>query len=210
MFVALAMQHAKRMRVLYFHLWPVRLYNTFPHYLLNGTIFEKKKSFWSQFFFNFLYKFSVKNTSYLLTPWSRVLLENLISFASNQEIPRILWNPKIHYRTHKRPPPVPILSQIHPVHTTPSHFLKVHLNIILQSTSWSPQWSLSLKFPHQNLVHNSLPPYVPHAPPISFFSINIQCTEHKNYKAPNPILSFILLNNWGNLIRIRDEIYGLP
>ena len=32
--------------------------------------------------------------TYLLTPWSRVLLEKLPGFAANQEIPRILWNLK--------------------------------------------------------------------------------------------------------------------
>ena len=58
--------------------------------------------------------------TYLLTPWSRVLLEKLTGFAANQEIPRILWNTKVHYRTHKRQPPVPILSQIQPVPKTPS------------------------------------------------------------------------------------------
>ena len=32
--------------------------------------------------------------TYLLTPWSRVLLEKLTGFAANQEIPHISWNPK--------------------------------------------------------------------------------------------------------------------
>jgi len=37
-------------------------------------------------------------------------------FAASQEIRRITRNPKVHYRTHKRTPPVSILGQPNPVH----------------------------------------------------------------------------------------------
>ena len=74
-------------------------------------------------------------------------------FAAIQEIPRISRNPKPHYRTHKRPPAVSILGQPNPVHIPTSHLLEIHPKIIHPSTPRSPQWSLSLRFPHQDPIH---------------------------------------------------------
>ena len=71
-------------------------------------------------------------------------------FATSQEIPRISRNPKVHYRTHKRPPPVSILGQPNPVHIPTSLLLQIQLNIIHPSTPMSPQWCLSLRFKWQN------------------------------------------------------------
>jgi len=58
-------------------------------------------------------------------------------FSASQEIPRILWNPKVHYRIHKTQPPVAKVSQINRVHAPTSHLLKIDLNIILLSTTGS-------------------------------------------------------------------------
>jgi hypothetical protein len=81
-------------------------------------------------------------------------------FVASQEIPCILWNPKVHYCIHNFPPPVSILSQPNPIHTLTCPFLNIHPNIILSSTPGSPQWSLSLRFPHQNPIHASILPHL--------------------------------------------------
>jgi hypothetical protein len=49
--------------------------------------------------------------------------------SAAREIPSILWNPNALYHIHKSSPPVPILSQTNPVHTTSSYLPKIHLNI---------------------------------------------------------------------------------
>ena len=85
-------------------------------------------------------------------------------YAASQEIPRILRNPKVHYRTHKRPPPFSILGQPNPVHMPTSHLLEIHRNIIHPSTPRSPQWSLSLRFPHQDPIHCPHLPHTRHMP----------------------------------------------
>jgi len=78
------------------------------------------------------------------------------SFSASQKIPRIFWNPMVYYRVYNCLPPVSILSQDKLVHApSPSHFLKLHLKIILPSTPGSSKWSVSLRFPHQNSVYTS-------------------------------------------------------
>jgi len=85
-------------------------------------------------------------------------------FAASQEIPRVSRNPKVHYRTHKRPLTVSILGQSNPVHTPTSHLLEIHLNIIRPSAPRSPQWSLSIRFSQQDRIHSPLLNHTRHMP----------------------------------------------
>ena len=91
-------------------------------------------------------------------------------FAARR-IPNISRNPKVHYRTHKRPVPASILGQPNPVHIPTSHLLEIHLNIMHPSMLRSPSGLLPSGFPTKTLHTPSPHPYVPHAQPISFFSI---------------------------------------
>jgi hypothetical protein len=49
------------------------------------------------------------------------------SLSANQEIPCLLWDPKVHYIVHKSPSRVPLLIQMNPFHIITRSFSKVIL-----------------------------------------------------------------------------------
>jgi hypothetical protein len=121
--------------ILHCHLWLVWLYHSFPHYLTTVTIFGTK-------FLNTkcVFWLSLQHLSETCLTLSYSMEQSpsweANRFSDSQEIPHILWNPKVHYCIHKCLPPVPILSQLNPVQTPTSYFLKVEIRLILRISLW--------------------------------------------------------------------------
>jgi len=131
-------------------------------------------------------------TNYItnLTNWPAISIEHIPSWEANrftaiQEIPRILWKPKFHYRIHTRPPPVPILSHINLVDSFPSKLLKIHFSNIIPSKTRSSELTFPSGFPAKTL----------HAPLVSH--IRVLC------------LAYIILLDFLNRILFGEAVWLL-
>jgi hypothetical protein len=80
----------------------------------------------------------------------------LSSSYASQNIPHILWNPKVHFCYHKSSPFIPILIHANPFCAIPSYF-RQHFNIVLPSILFRcSKWSFSFMSLHQNSARISL------------------------------------------------------
>ena len=155
-----------------------------------------------------------KNAVYRLPKRRWVLLEKLSSSAS-QEILRILWNSKVHYRIHNNPSPVPILRQINLVHA-------------LRHTSWRHILILSshlLLGPPSDLFPSNLPTKIMYAPllspiraPSHYFKRLVSYIQNRHWCSPifffcnyreslDRRMSVKILKRWTELIWL-DSYYN--
>ena len=95
------------------------------------------------------------------------------SSSVSHKIPRILWNPKVHYRVHNSLVLVSVLSRVNQIGVLQAHFFKIHFNITPHLRLDLPCNLFPSGFPTKNLHAILVSPnvYVPHAPPFSFFLI---------------------------------------
>ena len=120
-------------------------------------------------------------------------------FAASQEIPPISRNPKVHYRTHNRPPPVQSwASPIQSIYTHPTSWrsiliLPTHLRLGL------PRGLLPLRFPHQDPIHPLSSPKRATCPAhpilLDFITRTILGEEYKSFSSS---LCNLLHNNNNN------------
>ena len=129
-------------------------------YTLNKQEYQAR-IYWTPYLFTYLLTYSTVQSPSSEANW----------FAASQEIPRISRNPKVHYRTHKRPPPVSILGQPNPIHIPVSHLLEIHLKLSTHLRLGLPSGLLPSGFPTKTLYTPSPQPYAPHAQSISFLLI---------------------------------------
>jgi hypothetical protein len=127
-------------------------------------------------------------------------------FAASQEIPRILWNPKVHYRIHKRPRPASTLSKLNPVQTLESYFSYRHCKTKVLKTGLRKEQTREersfqrdeFQYPYiwtpiNNCVNSKIYKYVTHA--AGMFE---KRNQHETWDGVNRPVNKTLLWMWEN------------
>ena len=102
----------------------------------------------------------IDNYTYLLTPWCTVLLEKLTGLQLVKKFP--IFHGTRRFITALTSVCHLSLSWASPIQSI--YLLEIHPNIIHPSMPRSPQWSLSLRFPHQDPIHPPLLTHMCHMP----------------------------------------------
>jgi hypothetical protein len=119
-----------------------------------------------------------------------------------KNFPTFYGNPKVQYRVLKSPPLDPILSHINRIYTIPSYLRSI---VILPPIYVLAFLIISflLAFPSIFYKHFSSPPFVLHAPPISFFQLISRTIKFQDDFRKLGVISFVYYH-------INKEFHVLP
>ena len=136
---------------------------------------------------------------YLLTPWCTLLLEKLTGLQLVKKFPAFYGTRMfITALTSVRHLSLPWASPIQSTYPH-SHLLEIHPNIH-PSTPRSPQWSLSLRFPHQDPIR----------PPLLTHTRHMLSPSHSSRASPTFLNFFNLLQSELTYLYNLGTDYELP